>query len=180
MYQNKCTKCGAEFETKNPKRVICPNCLYPDKNPIPLKTYSQLILPNDNLQPDEDNFELKNQDVNSSTGSFNHPDAHQQNAGFREPHQDGGYRPHQQSGGFRGQHQDGGYRPHQGGGFREPQQGGGFRRPQQGGGFKRPQQGGGFRRPQQGGGFRWPQQGGGFRRPQQGGGFRWATTGRWI
>lgn len=31
MYINKCTKCGAEFETKNPKRVICPNCLYPDK-----------------------------------------------------------------------------------------------------------------------------------------------------
>ena len=28
MYINKCTKCGAEFETKNPKRVICPNCLY--------------------------------------------------------------------------------------------------------------------------------------------------------
>ena len=33
MYVNKCTKCGAEFETKNPKRVICPNCLYPDKKP---------------------------------------------------------------------------------------------------------------------------------------------------
>ncbi len=31
MYVNKCTKCGAEFETKNPKRVICPNCLYADK-----------------------------------------------------------------------------------------------------------------------------------------------------
>ena len=31
MYINKCTKCGAEFETKNPKRVICPNCLYPEK-----------------------------------------------------------------------------------------------------------------------------------------------------
>lgn len=34
MYINKCTKCGAEFETKNPKRVICPNCLYPDRKPI--------------------------------------------------------------------------------------------------------------------------------------------------
>ncbi|MCD7780008.1 MAG: hypothetical protein LUH05_04980 [Candidatus Gastranaerophilales bacterium] len=32
MYVNKCIKCGAEFETKNPKRVICPNCLYSDKN----------------------------------------------------------------------------------------------------------------------------------------------------
>ena len=32
MYVNKCVKCGREFETKNPKRVICPDCLYPDKN----------------------------------------------------------------------------------------------------------------------------------------------------
>lgn len=32
MYVNKCIKCGREFETKNPKRVVCPDCLYPDKN----------------------------------------------------------------------------------------------------------------------------------------------------
>ena len=32
MYLNKCIKCGREFETKNPKRVICPDCLYPDKS----------------------------------------------------------------------------------------------------------------------------------------------------
>ncbi len=31
MYTNKCIKCGKEFETKNPKRVICPDCLYPDR-----------------------------------------------------------------------------------------------------------------------------------------------------
>ena len=35
MYVNKCIKCGAEFETKNPKRVICPNCLYADKGSEP-------------------------------------------------------------------------------------------------------------------------------------------------
>lgn len=34
MYVNKCIKCGREFETKNPKRVICPECLYPDKKMI--------------------------------------------------------------------------------------------------------------------------------------------------
>ncbi|HBH18425.1 MAG TPA: hypothetical protein DDX14_05720, partial [Cyanobacteria bacterium UBA9579] len=34
MYVNKCSKCGAEFETKNPKRVICPGCLYPERKPI--------------------------------------------------------------------------------------------------------------------------------------------------
>lgn len=32
MYTNKCIKCGKEFETKNPKRVICPDCLYPEKS----------------------------------------------------------------------------------------------------------------------------------------------------
>ena len=31
MYTNKCIKCGKEFETKNPKRVICPECLYPER-----------------------------------------------------------------------------------------------------------------------------------------------------
>ena len=31
MYVNKCIKCGKEFETKNPKRVICPECLYPER-----------------------------------------------------------------------------------------------------------------------------------------------------
>ena len=36
MYTNKCIKCGKEFETKNPKRVICPDCLYPEKSSQPL------------------------------------------------------------------------------------------------------------------------------------------------
>ena len=44
MYVNKCIKCGAEFETKNPKRVICPNCLYADKAETaeekPVQSYS--------------------------------------------------------------------------------------------------------------------------------------------
>ena len=34
MYTNKCIKCGKEFETKNPKRVICPDCLYPEKTEV--------------------------------------------------------------------------------------------------------------------------------------------------
>ena len=34
MYTNKCIKCGKEFETKNPKRVICPECLYPERTTI--------------------------------------------------------------------------------------------------------------------------------------------------
>ena len=35
MYSNKCIKCGKEFETKNPKRVICPDCLYPERTSTP-------------------------------------------------------------------------------------------------------------------------------------------------
>ncbi len=35
MYTNKCIKCGKEFETKNPKRVICPDCLYPERATVP-------------------------------------------------------------------------------------------------------------------------------------------------
>ena len=40
MYVNKCVKCGREFETKNPKRVICPDCLYPDKKMMITPTQS--------------------------------------------------------------------------------------------------------------------------------------------
>ncbi len=48
MYVNKCIKCGAEFETKNPKRVICPNCLYADKGGA---TPSDGSSSGDNTQP---------------------------------------------------------------------------------------------------------------------------------
>jgi len=186
MYLNKCTKCGAEFETKNPKRVICPDCLYPDKNPIPLKSYSETINPQ---QERTENPETNTTGDQQNQGSFHHTGEQRRpyNDGNRENYHGGGYRPQQggygqQGGDFR-RPQQGGYNQ-QGGGFRRPQQGGynqqggGFRRPQQGGynqqggGFRRPQQGGynqqggGFRRPQQGG---YGPQGGGFRRPQQGG-----------
>ena len=195
MYFNKCTKCGIEFETKNPKRVICPGCLYPDRNPISLESYADAIKPeaaaseepeNSNPQKEESsqfNPTNYNPDQNYNQNRRPYPDYNQdrrppQSGGF----QGGGFRGPQQ-GGFRGP-QQGGFRPQgggfQGGGFRGPQQGGGFRRPPQGGGFqgggfRGPQQGG-FRRPPQGGGFqgggfRGPQQGG-FRRPPQGGGFQ--------
>lgn len=31
MYTNQCTKCNKVFETKNPKRIVCPECLYLNK-----------------------------------------------------------------------------------------------------------------------------------------------------
>jgi hypothetical protein len=33
MYENNCSKCGITFETKNPKRIICPDCLYKTRAP---------------------------------------------------------------------------------------------------------------------------------------------------
>ncbi len=78
MYTNKCTKCGKEFETKNPKRVICPSCLYPDKTPI----LTDPNAPNQEEQPqqyrsysagsDNNNYYKKpyNRDNNRKPGSF--------------------------------------------------------------------------------------------------------------
>lgn len=177
MYLNKCTKCGAEFETKNPKRVICPGCLYPDRNPISLKSYSETI----NTQQEQSESLETPQGDQSNDGPSPQMERRPYNNGPRENFHGGGYNNSHQGGEFRRPQQ--GYNQ-QGGDFRRPQQGGynqqggDFRRPQQGGynqqggGFRRPpqggfnQQGGDFRRPQQGG---FNQQGGGFRRPQQGG-----------
>ena len=183
MYVNKCTKCGAEFETKNPKRVICPNCLYPDKKP--------------------------GSETGSETGE-NSQNQSQNNSSYERPasYSAGGYstdsyprrddRPYQQQDrprydGQRSYNQGGYQRPQQGG-YNRPQ--GGYQRPQGGynndrgydrpraprpydrndgqrsynqGGYQRPQQGGysrsqgGYQRPQQGG-YNRPQ--GGFNRPQ--------------
>ena len=59
MYVNKCIKCGREFETKNPKRVICPDCLYPDKNmmvnPTPETPQTEAPLNGYSAGGDEDN-----------------------------------------------------------------------------------------------------------------------------
>lgn len=64
MYKNKCTKCGIEFETKNPKRVICPGCLYPDKKDLSLDTYNKALnQPTEPAQPapvkEDENFKQK-------------------------------------------------------------------------------------------------------------------------
>jgi hypothetical protein len=191
MYLNKCTKCGAEFETKNPKRVICPGCLYPDKNSISLKSYSETI----NSQKEQP--ETKEQDPSSGQeqstqqdnqrrpfnntggnnyhgGGYNRPQQggyNNQNDGYRRPPQQGGF--NNQNDGYRRPPQQGGFNNQNDGYRRPPQQGGynnqndGYRRPPQQGGFNN--QGGGFRRPPQQGGFN--NQGGGFRRPPQQGGF---------
>lgn len=81
MYTNKCIKCGKEFETKNPKRVICPDCLYPDKAPAgagtsaaapateTLRSYS---FGNDNPQPMQQRYNKRPN--NNQGGSYQRND----------------------------------------------------------------------------------------------------------
>ena len=162
MYVNKCTKCGAEFETKNPKRVICPNCLYPDK---------KMSLDSDDSsqqkeQSSHDGYSAERQ--NSYSSDSYSSDGYQQRN--ERPYNQDRRNSYSSQGGYQRQnsYNAGGYdrqrtpRPYDrhDGGYQRPQQGG-YRRPQQGG-YQRPQQGGFQRRPQQGG-FQRPQGG----RPQQ-------------
>lgn len=193
MYVNKCTKCGSEFETKNPKRVICPNCLYPDKK---MALSSDSAFEGDSEQGEKNNFQREegkdsseqqnnsqqqnseqqpqqsqqqfynsySQDAPQQQRFYSHPD----NRGYNQDR--GGYqRP--QGGGY-GQDRGGYQRPQQGG-YNRPQGGGygqdrgGYQRPQGGGGYNRPQQGG-YQRPQGGG---YGQDRGGYQRPQGGGGY---------
>ena len=192
MYQNKCTKCGKEFETRNPKRVICPDCLYPEKS----STTSENETPQENYTQEgtTEKPSLGNQ------GGYNRPQG-----GYSQGGNQGGY--NRPQGGYSQGGNQGGYNRPQGGysqggnqgGYNRPQGGysqggnqGGYNRPQGGysqggnqGGFNRPQGGysqggnqGGFNRPQGGysqggnqGGFNRPQGGGGFNRGGFGGGF---------
>ena len=191
MYVNKCTKCGSEFETKNPKRVICPNCLYPDKKMIlssdlttsnesekDEKNGSQQEEQQGNQQEQQENNEQSQQQRPQSQQQFynsysqdapqprpyNRPD----NKGYNQGQ--GGYQRPQ--GGYNRPPQQGGYNQDRGGYNRPPQQGGynqgGYNRPPQQGGYN--QDRGGYNRPPQQGGYNRPPQqgGGGYNRPQSG------------
>ena len=137
MYVNKCTKCGKEFETKNPKRVICPDCLYPDRKP----------LLND-VMPQEGDVPPQNQQPTGDmpSGDMGERPSYQerQNRGYnnyqdRRPNNYGGYqerRPNNYGGGYQDRRPNNNY----GGGFRRPEGGYQNRRPNNygGGGFRRP------------------------------------------
>ena len=165
MYINKCSKCGKEFETKNPKRVICPECLYPDRSPL-LQNNSD----GGNGEQPKQETENKEKEAPITSYSSGGDDRPQNNYNSH----DGEFRSnrdgfHHDRGGYNHQ---GGYN-RQGGGFNR--QGGGYNRGgqggynRQGGGFNRQ---GGFNRNGQGG------HGGGFNRGGQGGGFRRPNGGR--
>ena len=185
MYVNKCTKCGAEFETKNPKRVICPNCLYPDKK--------------ENSENNSNHSQSGYAGQDSQETSYDRPASYSAGGYSSDNYNKRDERPYQQD-----RPRYDGNRSFQQGGYQRPQ--GGYNRPQ--GGYQRPQSGydrgersfdrprsprpydrdggqrnygqGGFQRPQggfnrQGGGYN-RSQGGGFNR--QGGGFNRAQGGR--
>jgi hypothetical protein len=149
MPVNYCSKCGQEFETKNPKRIVCPNCLYLDRTAAPS------VAPVRRPEPP--------------------PQAYPQGGGgYGPPQQEpGGYGPPQQRPpGY-------GYQQQQPGAYGPPQQrpggyGGGYGPPQQRpGGYGPPQQRPGGYGPPRPGGYGPPRPGGsgGFNRggPPRGG-----------
>ncbi|MBY0403938.1 MAG: hypothetical protein K2X66_08565 [Cyanobacteria bacterium] len=144
MYVNTCTKCGQEFETKNPKRIVCPSCLYPDR--------------------------VGGADGDSGGGYRSGPPPQQQ--GYGPPQQQGGYGPPRQQG-YGPPQQQGGYGPPRQQGYGPPQQQGGYGPPRQQGygpprqqGYGPPQQQGGYGPPRQQG-YGPPQQQGGYGPPRQ-------------
>lgn len=143
MYVNKCIKCGREFETKNPKRVICPDCLYPDKKMMV-------------SAPDSSDGATASQTLpTEQTGSYSTEDKPQ----FYSSYSSGGddnprpyNRPQQRyynAGGYNNNRpQQGGYRDNRQGGYNRSNnynRQGGYNRPQQG--YNRDNRQGGYSRP---------------------------------
>ena len=136
MYVNKCIKCGAEFETKNPKRVICPNCLYADKGSEPAEekpmqsyssysSYSPESRPQRNYdRPQQGGY--RNNNYNREGGyqrrdNYNRDNGYNREGGYQQ--RDGGYNRDNRQGGYqrRDNNRQGGYqqrRPDNRGGFR--------------------------------------------------------------
>ena len=136
MYVNKCIKCGAEFETKNPKRVICPNCLYaekgnetPDEKPMqnyssyssysaePREQRSYQRPQNDGYRNNyRDNGGHQRRDDNGyqrrDNGGYNRQGGNRPN-GYNRDNRQGGYNQNRRPGGFRNNYASGGGRPQQ-------------------------------------------------------------------
>ena len=79
MYTNKCIKCGKEFETKNPKRVICPECLYPERT---------TSMP----APTDENGVVQDYSRGYSAGTGN-PEGYTRRYNNRPQNNQGGYKP---------------------------------------------------------------------------------------
>ena len=154
MYLNKCIKCGAEFETKNPKRVICPNCLYAEKK---VDNGSEDSSSQSNMASySSENYQQRQ---TSFGGYEDRPrnNYQQREGGYSQGgYSQGGY----SAGGYqrRDNNREGGYSS----GYNRDNRGGGYQRPQQGG-YNRDNRGGFQSRRPQGGGNRF----GGGRKPQR-------------
>ena len=108
MYINKCIKCGAEFETKNPKRVICPKCLYADKSTDvgegeskQLQSYSSYSAGED--RPSYDNNRPRYNNNYNGGGYQQRPrqDFRRDNGGYQQRRNNYQQRDNSQGGGFR-------------------------------------------------------------------------------
>ena len=155
MYVNKCIKCGAEFETKNPKRVICPNCLYADKGSEsteekPMQSYSSYSAdsrPRSYDRPQQGGYRNNNYNrdggYNRDNGGYQRREGgYNRDNGYQRDNRDGGYnRDHRDNRSYSSQggysRDNGGYQRREGGYNRD----GGYNRS---GGYqqRRPQQGG--------------------------------------
>lgn len=130
MYVNKCIKCGAEFETKNPKRVICPNCLYADKgsettDEKPLQNYSSYSSYNSYSQG---YGEPRNYQRTSNDGYRNNY-RDRENSGYQR--RDDGFSRRDNSGynnGYQRDNRQNNYQRREGGYQRDNRQGGGYNR----------------------------------------------------
>jgi hypothetical protein len=163
MFQNTCTKCSKVFDTKNPNRIVCPNCLYPTR-----QDEGQYSQPRPQYGGDRSSYPPR------EGGGYGAP--RPQYGGDRSsypPREGGGYgAPRPQYGGDRPS-----YPPREGGGYGAPRpQYGGDRPsypPREGGGYgaPRPQYGGDRPSypPREGGGYGAPRPGGYGPRPGGGG-----------
>ena len=142
MYVNKCIKCGAEFETKNPKRVICPNCLYADKG--------------------NEGAEDKPIQNYSSYSSYSAEPREQRN--YQRPQNDGYRNNYRDNGGYQ-RRDDNGYQRRDNGGYNRDNRQGGYNRDNRQGGYNRDNRGG-YNQNRRPGGFRNNYASGGGR-PQQ-------------
>lgn len=169
MYVNKCIKCGREFETKNPKRVICPDCLYPDKKMMVSPSTTEAA-PAAEATPEEKPQHLNGYSAGGSEEApryysaggnyepqqrYNRPQRSYNNQGGYQNRQNNGYNNRQQGGYNRNQ---GGYNNNRQGGYNNNYNNGGYNRNQGGYSNNRPQrsynnQGGYQNRRPQGGGF---------------------------
>lgn len=131
MYVNKCVKCGREFETKNPKRVICPDCLYPDKK--------MMINPSDNNSPEQAQPSSEPANGYSTENQPQFYSSYSAGEGRQRPQRpynnQGGYQRRDNQGGYQRRDNQGGY--NRGGYNQNRPQGGYQRRDNQGGGYNR-------------------------------------------